>query len=89
MQIEETKIAVMPELVFEVRSPTDRWPEVLAKVGEYLAAGVRFVCVLDDQSESIHVFDGEDAPRIITGDQELTLPEVLGDFRTPVRAFFE
>jgi len=82
-------LAVMPELIFEVRSPTDRWREVLAKVGEYLAAGVRFVCVVDDQTESVHVFDGEDAPRIITRDQELTLPEVLGDFRAPVRLFFE
>lgn len=31
---------VAPELVFEVLSPDDRWREVLAKVAEYLKAGV-------------------------------------------------
>src|SRR5438552_2349446 len=40
----------VPELVFEVRSPTDRWRKVLAKVLEYLEAGVSVVCVLDQVS---------------------------------------
>src|SRR4051794_33294422 len=31
---------VLPEIVFEVRSPTDRWSRLIAKAGEYLAAGV-------------------------------------------------
>src|SRR5207247_6258383 len=33
-------LQVVPELVFEVRSPTDRWGQILTKVGEYLEAGV-------------------------------------------------
>jgi Uma2 family endonuclease len=40
-------LGVVPELVFEVRSPTDRWGKMYAKVSEYLAAGVSVVCVLD------------------------------------------
>src|SRR5262249_2503592 len=40
-------IDVMPELVFEVLFPSDRWGVVLAKVAEYLKAGVTVVCVLD------------------------------------------
>src|SRR5262249_22595974 len=31
-------LAVVPNVVFEVRSPTDRWSEVLVKVAEYLNA---------------------------------------------------
>src|SRR5690242_18336952 len=31
---------VPPELVFEVRSPDDRWKNILTKVAEYLQAGV-------------------------------------------------
>ena len=41
-------LTVVPELVIEVRSPSDRWPKVFQKVGEYLAAGVSVVVVLDD-----------------------------------------
>lgn len=85
----ETYTDVVPELVFEVCSPTDRWPDVEAKAIEYLNAGVRLVCVLEPRSESIHVFDSEKAPRVFTADKELILPEVLGDFRAPVRLFFE
>src|SRR5262245_41999158 len=32
-------LQVVPDLVFEVRSPDDRLPQLLAKVAEYLAAG--------------------------------------------------
>src|SRR5262249_27419657 len=43
---------VAPELVIEVRSPGDRWPRMLAKVAEYLEAGVLVVIVLGDQNKS-------------------------------------
>jgi hypothetical protein len=40
-------------------------------------------------SPSVHVFNNDAPNRIFTSDQELILPEVLGDFRAPVRLFFE
>ena len=42
----------VPELVIEVRSPNDRWADVLAKVAEYLSAGVLAVVVLDEESQT-------------------------------------
>ena len=45
--IPEGYLEVVPELVFEVRSPSDRWAKITAKVGEYLDAGVLVACVLD------------------------------------------
>jgi Uma2 family endonuclease len=81
-------VDVAPELVFEVRSHTDRWPRITTKVGEYLSTGVIWVCVLDQQTHTIHLFHADQAPRILTADDEFHLPDVLGDFRTPVRAFF-
>jgi Uma2 family endonuclease len=77
-----------PELVFEVRSPGDRWSEIAIKVGEYLRAGVRTVCVLDSQMETAHLHHADQAPQILTADQDFALPE-LGAFRVPVRRFFE
>jgi Uma2 family endonuclease len=82
-------LSVSPELVFEVRSPTDKWPKVLAKVSEYLDAGVSVVCVLDQMSETAVVFRDDELPRTLEGDDELHLPDVLGDFRVAVRRFFE
>src|SRR5262249_44413617 len=66
---------VAPELVIEVRSHGDRWPEVLAKVAEYLAAGVSIVVVLDDKRRSAHLFDDDGRHQMLGPDDELTLPE--------------
>jgi Uma2 family endonuclease len=80
---------VIPELVFEVRSPTDRWREIRTKTTEYLDAGVITVCVLDSTTQTVHVYNNDLPDRVFKADQELTLPEVLGDFRAAVRLFFE
>ncbi|HEX5273478.1 MAG TPA: Uma2 family endonuclease [Gemmataceae bacterium] len=80
---------VAPELVFEVRSPTDRWPRLIAKAAEYLEAGVSVVCLLDQVSETVQVYRADELPRTLHGDDELHLPDVLGDLRVTVRQFFE
>ena len=78
-----------PDLVFEVRSPGDRWRAVLGKVLEYLDAGVQAVCVLDPVTERAHLYSAEEPEQVFQPDDELVIPEVLGDFRVPVRRFFE
>lgn len=80
---------VAPELVFEVFSPSDRWSDLLAKVAEYLKAGVTIVCVLDPDAETAHVFRADRPVQILMSDHELALPDVLADFRTIVARFFE
>jgi Uma2 family endonuclease len=80
---------VAPDVVFEVLSPDDRWREVLRKVAEYLDAGVQVVVVLDPERRKIHIFEGDEPTRILTDQEELTLPRVLGEFRVPVSRFFE
>jgi Uma2 family endonuclease len=89
--VPEGYLDVLPELVVEVRSQTDRWNEIISKVGEYLTAGVGVVCVLDPQSVTATVFYSSDQPpRVFAADDELVLPEVFGDqFRVPVHRFFE
>jgi Uma2 family endonuclease len=82
-------LSVVPELVFEVRSPTDRWSRLLGKVSEYPEAGVTVVCVLDQQSETVHVYRNDDLPRTLHDEDELALPDVLGDFRVAARRLFE
>jgi Uma2 family endonuclease len=82
-------LPVVPEAIFEVRSATDTWGKILVNVGEYLEAGVSVVCVLDDQTETIHVYRSNQQAQVFTADQELELPDVLPGFRCVVRRFFE
>ena len=78
----------MPELIVEVRSKSDRWPGVLAKVAEYLDAGVSAVVVLDDGQSTAHIFPA-DRNQILRPDEELTLAGILPGFSIAVRRFFE
>jgi Uma2 family endonuclease len=80
---------VVPELVFEVRSPTDLWSKVYVEVGEYFDAGVSVVCVFDEQTHTAHVYHAEEFPRILSNSEELTFPGILGDFRVAVKQFFQ
>ena len=79
----------IPELVVEVRSPSDRWREIHDKVNEYLKAGVLAVVVLDPDAETGHVFTSDDPPRSLTASDELALPGVFEGFRVSVGRFFE
>ena len=85
----EGLLSASPELVFEVRSPSDRWSELHAKVAEYLRVGVRAVCVLDDETRSVHLFHADRPSEVLKADDEFTLPEIVGDFCVKVQRFFE
>ncbi len=85
----EEYLDVVPELVFEVLSPDDRWTKVMAKVVEHLDAGVAVVCVLDPSRRNLYLYEGEEPVRILSEDDEFTLPALLGEFRVAVRDFFE
>jgi len=52
----ERALEIAPELVVEVRSPTDRWKGVLEKVIDHMNIGVDVVMVLDMKTTSITVF---------------------------------
>jgi Uma2 family endonuclease len=54
-KLPKVALDVMPEVVVEVRSPSDLWTEVFAKVGDYLDAGVAVVVVLDPATETATV----------------------------------
>jgi Uma2 family endonuclease len=78
-----------PDLVIEVLSPSDRWPKVLAKAAEYLNAGVTAVIVLDPAHRSAHVHTADAPGRVLGPEDELWLPDMLGEFRVIVGEFFE
>ena len=79
----------VPELIIEVRSPGNRWPGILVKIAEYLAAGVQYVVVLDPDPQTALVVSAEQPPRILGPDDVLKFPDLLGEFQVVVRRFFE
>jgi Uma2 family endonuclease len=80
---------VAPDVVFEIRSPSDRWAHTHAKVSEYLNAGVQVVCVHDVQSRTLLLYRPDEVPVLLEEPGELALPEVHADFRAPVARLFE
>lgn len=79
---------IAPDLVVEVRSPSDRWNDLFAKVAEYLKTGVRVVVVLDPSSTTASVYRDDELQQIFHNSDPLTLPDVLPGFSIPVDRLF-
>ena len=67
----------VPEVVCEILSPDDRWPQTLVKVAEYLEAGVGAVCVIVPEQQSVHVFRLNGSNALFHDTDPLTLPDIL------------
>ena len=77
-----------PELVFEVRSPSDRQGELLTKVGEYLKVGVDIVCLVNSDKEEIHIYTDDAPVQILSKKNKLTLRNILPGFEIDVCKLF-
>lgn len=81
-------IPVTPELVFEVRSPSDLLIEIMSKALDYLRAGVAVVVILDPKSRTASAYRGSADQEIFEAEQNLVLPDVLPGFSVPIAALF-
>lgn len=77
-----------PELVFEIRSPSDRWQDILQKVSEYLSANVLVVAVVDPTRRQVHLFSDKE-PMVLEDTDRLVFPDVLPGFEVIVGRLFE
>ncbi|TDB64194.1 Uma2 family endonuclease [Arundinibacter roseus] len=78
-ETERDKFAPLcPDFVVEVRSKTDRLPELKAKMEEYRANGCRLGWLIDRQEKAVHIYRTEGAPEIRKGEPaELSGEDVL------------
>lgn len=81
-------VPLVPDLVLETRSPSDRPREVAAKVQRWLAVGVRVVWELDPQARVLTVHRPNAAPRALGANDTLTGDEVLPGFALALRRLF-
>lgn len=79
---------VPPDTVFEVLSPSDRWPDVHQKIAEYLHLGVSAVYVLDPKTSQVHAYFSDSPGQVLTVDDEFVGVGPLTGLRIPVERFF-
>ncbi len=80
---------VVPDLAVEVVSPTDRGEELLAKIAEYLDAGVRAVWLVYPVLRVVHVFHSFTNIQVVTREGHIDGGEVLPGFRLSMATLFE
>lgn len=73
-----------PDLVVEVLSPDDRPGETLAKVGDWLEAGVRLVWVIDPERRLARVYRLDGTESVVSEREQLKGEDVLPGFECEV-----
>lgn len=81
-------LTVPPDAIFEVRSPSDRSADLLAKVTEYLQLGVPAVYVLDPATERVHCYFPDAPDEILGASDQLVGRGLLAGFQVPVAGLF-
>ena len=78
-----------PDVIVEVLSPEELWPEVESKVVDFLQAGVTVVCVVDPTTETARIYRNDrDEEQLKNGDL-VTFDDVLPGFSVPLKQLFE
>jgi len=77
-----------PDLAIEVLSESNTEPEMARKLGEYFAAGVRLVWMIDPPTRTVTVHDAADQPTALDASQTLDGGDVLPGFALPRSVLF-
>jgi Uma2 family endonuclease len=77
-----------PELAVEVVSPNDNAVDLLAKVDDYLKAGVPMVWIVNPHSRNVQVLHHDGTGRILGAEDTIEGGDVLPGFRCRVAEFF-
>ena len=79
---------VVPDLVVEVKSPSNSYPEMAAKARMWLSYGAKMALVLDPLAETVIKYRPDSAPITLTATDMLDGEDVLPGFSCLVRRFF-
>lgn len=73
-----------PDLIVEVKSPTDSLEDLEAKIAEFLALGTQAGILINPETQTVKIFRAEEAPITLTNDDRLTLPDLLPGWEVAV-----
>lgn len=74
-------LPLCPDFVIELRSPSDPFPKVQAKIDEYLENGAILGWLVDPEERKVHVYQAEVPIRILDNPSELAGVPVLPSFQ--------
>ena len=66
-----------PDLMVEVKSPTDRREDLEAKISDFLSLGTQVGLLIDPETQTVAVYRAEQATSILSNEDKLTVPDVL------------
>jgi len=72
--------AFPPDLVIEIRSPSDRPGDILGKVGDWLSAGTPLIWVIDPERRVARVYRQDGTESTVAAEQSLDGEEVVPGF---------
>ena len=84
----ESYLDIAPELIVEVKSPSDRWNKIEEKLAEYFAIDVKMVWVAEPKRKMVHVYHSLTDVKHLTKDEKLSGEEILPGFSVLVADFF-
>jgi Uma2 family endonuclease len=88
--VDDTSLAVPPDLAIEIISPTDDWRGIIKKVREYQQAEVSLIWLIDPYMTCVMVFHQKDGyPTILTLEDELDGEDVVKNFKLKVSTLFD
>jgi Uma2 family endonuclease len=79
---------VVPDLIVEVVSPSDKAEELRTKVREYFEAGARQVWVIYPRERQADLFQSLTSVRVLTDHDDIDGGDVLPGFRLPLARLF-
>ena len=79
---------IIPELVVEVKSPSDSWSYVFGKMGDYLRGGVSVVVILNPETQTGSVYRPNALQTTLGIDDKLTIPDIIPGFAVRVGDLF-
>ncbi len=86
---EDMPLPLIPDLVVEIISPSDKFSDVSKKIARYLADGVRLVWLIDPEQRNVIVYEqGSDQHTTLGVDRVLAGGAVIPGFEMPIASLF-
>jgi Uma2 family endonuclease len=79
---------IVPDLVIEIVSPSERVGQISAKVDAYLNAGVRLIWLINPMCRNVTIHSPDQHTHILEGNDALDGGDVLPEFRLPLGELF-
>ncbi len=79
---------VIPDLVVEVISPSDSYPQLRQKIDQWLSAGVQVVWVIDPERRVVEIWRPDGTVKELKENDTLTGAPVLPEFQVAVKELF-